>query len=62
MAMGIKKILMKRDGMTEEEAEDLIQDCKEDLVQRLGDDETPMEICAEWFGLEPDYIDELLPL
>ena len=58
----IKKILMNRDGMTENEALDLIDDCKEDLNQRLEDGEIPMDICSEWFGLEPDYIDELIPL
>jgi len=62
MAMGIKEVLMKRDGISEDEAEDLIQDCREDLIQRLEDGEMPMDICSEWFGLEPDYIDELIPL
>ena len=62
MAMGIKEVLMKRDGISEDEAEDLIQDCREDLNQRLEDGEIPMDICSEWFGLEPDYIDELIPL
>ena len=62
MAMGIKEVLMERDGMTENEALDLIDDCKDDLNQRLEDGEIPMDICSEWFGLEPDYIDELIPL
>ena len=62
MAMGIKEVLMERDGMTENEALDLIDDCKDDLNQRLEDGEMPMDICSEWFGLEPDYIDELIPL
>ena len=60
--MGIKEILMKRDGLTEDEATDLIQEAQEDLHNRLADGEMPMDICAEWFGLEPDYLDELIPL
>ena len=56
----IKKILMNRDGMTENEALDLIDDCRYDLNQRLEDGEMPMDICSEWFCLEPDYIMELL--
>ena len=53
---------MRRDGMSEEEAEDLIQEVREDLMERLEDGELPFDICAEWFGLEPDYLDELLPV
>jgi hypothetical protein len=58
----IKEVLMKRDGMEDYEADDLIEEAREDLIERLEAGEMPMEICSEWFGLEPDYIDELLPL
>ena len=56
----IKQILMERDGLTESEAEDEISDARQDLQDRLNDDEMPFDICAEWFGLEPDYLDELM--
>ena len=56
----IKEILMERDGMSAEEANNLIQDAKEDLNNRLANGEMPFDICEEWFGLEPDYIDELI--
>ena len=56
----IKEILMKRDGLTEKEALDLIADAKEDLHNRLQEGEMPDDICQEWFGLEPDYIMELM--
>ena len=56
----IKKILMDRDGMTEAEAEDLIEQAREDMMERLGEGEMPDDICEEWFGLEPDYIMELI--
>ena len=58
----IKEILMERDGIEDYEADSLIEDAREDLAERLEDGEMPMEICSEWFGLEPDYIEELLPL
>jgi|GEM_PF-817458 len=56
----IKTILMRRDGMTEEKADALITQARTNLHERLSDDEMPFDICAEWFGLEPDYLDELL--
>ena len=56
----IKKILMDRDGLTEAEAEDLITQAREDMMERLGEGEMPDDICEEWFGLEPDYIMELM--
>jgi AmiR/NasT family two-component response regulator len=56
----IKEILMSRDGMTEEEANDLIEQAKEDMNRRLDEGEMPDDICEEWFGLEPDYIMELM--
>ena len=48
----VKDILCRRDGMTEEEAFDLIEEAREAL--RDGGD--PEEICYDFFGLEPDYI------
>jgi len=56
----IKKVLMERDGMTESEAKELIKDAREDLHNRIAEDEIPHDICEKWFGLEPDYIFELL--
>lgn len=52
---------MERDGMTEQQAEDLIESARDDLLRRAGNGEVPMYICEEWFGLEPDYIHELMP-
>jgi hypothetical protein len=60
VAMTIKQVLMTRDEMTEKEADELIADCKADLNERLADGEMPMDICEEWFGLEPDYMMELV--
>lgn len=56
----IKSVLMKRDDMSEAEADSLIAECKEDMNQRLTDGEMPYDICEEYFGLEPDYLMELM--
>jgi len=58
--MGILRVLMERDGMTKDEAQELIQEAREDLHNRLAEGEYPEDICAEWFGLEPDYVMELM--
>lgn len=56
----IKDVLMNRDGMSEEDAVNLINDAREDLNDRLMNGEDASDICSEWFGLEPDYLMELL--
>jgi len=56
----IKKVLMERDGMSASEADELISLAKADLMDRLAEGDMPFDICEEWFGLEPDYIDDLI--
>lgn len=56
----IKSILVQRDGMNEIEAEELIKEATEDLQERIAAGEDVFNICGEYFGLEPDYLDELL--
>jgi hypothetical protein len=58
----IKSILIKRDGMTPAEADELIAEAQDQLNEYLaaGQEDQAYDICAEFFGLEPDYIDELL--
>lgn len=58
----IKKVLMKRDGMNAVEADNLIKEAKDCLECYLmeGDFQAADDICAEFFGLEPDYIVELI--
>lgn len=58
--MSLKKVLMERDGLTEEEALEAIAECREDFNARLKEGEMPYDIMEEYFGLEPDYLDELL--
>ena len=58
----IESVLMSRDGMTESEASEAVEDTKKELIEMLeaGDTEGAYEICADNFGLEPDYIEQLL--
>ena len=52
----LKKVLMQRDGMSLLEADNAIDDAK----QRVFEGEDPEDVLAEEFGLEPDYIFDLL--
>ena len=58
----LKDILMIRDNLTEPEADELIEEARTQLQEYLdeGNTEAAYEICSDYFGLEPDYIMELL--
>ena len=58
----IKKILMERDGVSESEAIEQIEEAIEIFNEYLesGDEESAHDICQECFGLEPDYIFEIM--
>ena len=51
---------MDKDGITMEEATREVELCKEDLHDRISIGESPYDILEEWFGLEPDWILDLL--
>lgn len=53
--MQLKEALMERDDISEAEAEDIIREMRE----RVLDGEDPEEILYE-NGLEPDYVFELI--
>ena len=52
----LKTVLMTRDGLSSEEADKLIDHAKDRVL--YGED--PEEILEDEFGLEPDYIMDLL--
>lgn len=58
----IKQVLMKRDKMSSQEADNLIDEAKTAMYRYIdtGHTDDAEAICEEYFGLEPDYIDELL--
>lgn len=58
----IKQILMRRDGLNAAEADARIREAIDALLDYLesSDSEGAENICEEYFGLEPDYLEELL--
>ena len=52
----LKQILMRRDGMSAEDAQDMIDEARE----RINEGEDPEEILHYDFCLEPDYILDLI--
>ena len=56
----LKKTLMKRDNLTDSDADVQISEAKEELMKRLDEGEMPFDLCEELFGLEPDYLEDLL--
>ena len=58
----LKSILMERDGLTAKQADERIQDAADNLNQYLaeGDFDAAYEICYDEFGLEPDFLMDLI--
>lgn len=52
----ILHILQTRDGLDASKAQDLIEEAREAVAEGMD----PEEACEEFFGLEPDYVWELL--
>ncbi len=57
--MTIAQILVARDGITKEEADEQVADARAELMDRLADGEMPYDLCGELFGLEPNYLEGL---
>ena len=55
----VVKILMKRDGMTEDEAKELVEETREEILACEGSDEA-WDIIEDNLGLELDYIFDIL--
>ena len=56
----IKEVLIRRDGMTFEEADDMLKEAREEFDRLIEDGEIPYDFCEEWFGLELDYLVEFM--
>ena len=63
----VKQILMRRDKMSEKEANELIAEFRAELAELLDENSTPIaglcdaeQLVEDYFGLEPDYLDEFL--
>lgn len=62
MSESIKQILIRRDDLTSTEADNIINEAREALFKYIdeGDLNYAENVCREYFGLEPDYLDELI--
>lgn len=60
----IEEILVERDGLTPEEAHDLVRSIQAIMAEAIaqGDYLEAEEIFTSELGLEPDYLDQILPL
>ena len=59
----IVQILMERDDISEQEAQRMVDDCRQQLLSEAapsGDSDLAEKILAEELGLEPDYLMDLL--
>lgn len=58
----IINILMRRDGISEEEAWNLVNECREEIEEAIarGDYIETDDIIASYLGLEPDYIIDII--
>ena len=58
----IKEVLMRRDGVSANEADELIKEASDEMHRRLGIGDIcgAQTICEDFFGLEPDYLEELI--
>jgi len=55
----IVEILMRRDGISENEAWNLVSECAKELATAIayGNYQECEDVLASYLGLEPDYLD-----
>ena len=56
-------LIMRRDGISRNEAENIIKDCQyeiDDAIFHDGSLDLVEDIIADYLGLEPDYLDLFL--
>ena len=56
MVDSLKSTIMARDDLSSKEADELIQEAKD----AVSEGEDPEEVLYDFFGLEPDYIFDLM--
>ncbi len=62
MRKSLKETIMARDGHTSEEADSLIKEATDALFEyiEVSDNDSAENVCEEYFGLEPDYVEDLI--
>lgn len=58
----LAQTLMRRDGLSPAEADSLISEAAAELNELLASGELPdaTDFMADWFGLEPDFVMDVL--
>lgn len=58
----LKKVIKRKFGYTDVEADSQIAEARQILQAYLDEDdqESAFNVCEECFGLEPDYLEELI--
>ena len=56
----LKRVLMDRDGMTSDQADRKIARAKKAIWSRLNAGKDCEDFMGDYFGLEPDYLDDIL--
>lgn len=63
MNMDLVKLIAKRDGISENEAYEICEQCRNDILHAIDKNcgiEEVEDILIDWLGLEPDYLMDLM--
>ena len=63
MNSNLIKLLTKRDGISENEAYEICEQCRYDILHAIDKNcgiEEVEDILMDWLGLEPDYLMDLM--
>ena len=63
MKTELVKLIAKRDGISENEAYEICEQCRRDIIHAIDkncDIEEVEDILASWLSIEPDYLMELM--
>lgn len=63
MNMDLVKLIAKRDGISENEAYEICEQCRHDILHAIDKNcgiEEVEDILIDWLGLEPDYLMDLM--
>ena len=58
--MTLKQIIMRDEGLTSDQADKRLEQARRDIMERIECGELSFDFMEEEFGLEPDYLDDLL--
>lgn len=63
MNMDLVKLIARRDGISENEAYEICEQCRHDILHAIDKNceiEEVEDILMDWLGLEPDYLMDLM--